>query len=133
MDNLKNIVIVILASEFIKNLAVGDMYKKYINFAVSLVVIGFLISSLSSAKFDITAQTDFNYAEVESNENLILKEYKKNIAEKLAKKFPENETPEFEIEVDNEYNVVHIKVNSSCENAGKILEELGFMNYEIID
>jgi len=131
--NLKSVVIVILASEFMKQLISGEKYKKYINFAISLMIIGFLLSAVSGTKLDITVQEDFNYTEIEGSENLIISEYKNKIAEGISEKFPKGEPPEFEIEVDDNYNVISIKVKTGHENAEKILEELGFTNYEIIN
>ena len=131
--NLKSVVIVILVSEFMKQLISGEKYKKYINFAISLMVIGFLLSVISGTKLDIIGQEEFNYTEIESSENLIISEYKNKIAERISGKFPKDEPPEFEIEVDDSYNVISIKVKTDYEDTEKILEELGFTDYEIIN
>ena len=131
--SLKNVVIIILASEFMKRFMDGTKYKKYISFALSLVVIGFLISAVTGANFDFLEPPDFNYTESISSENLIITEYKKKISEKIIEKFPKDKMPEPEIDIDDKYNIVNIRIKTDYENAGKILEELGFTNYEIID
>jgi len=131
--NLKNIVVVILAAEFMKNLMASTKYKKYINFALSIVVIGFLLSSFTGMRFDRLNEQDFNYTENISTENMIATEYKRKIAEKISESFPKDSFPEFSIELDDNYNVVKLSVKTDYKNAEKILNELGFVNYEVIN
>ena len=130
---LKNIVIVILAAEFTNQLMSSTKYKKYINLAISLIITGFLITTITGTSFDIFTETDFNYIEPDKTETLIMKEYKNKIAEKIAAKFPKNELPEIEIEVDENYNLTHLKVITNYEKAEQILTELGFTDYEIVN
>ena len=130
--NLKNIVVVILASEFLKQLVLGDKYKKYISLAVSLSVIGFIIATISGTAFDISIQPDFNYSPPEGNENMIITEYKKKIMEKITKEIPE--ISEIEVEIDDDYNVTGLSVKTKdYEKTDKKLKELGFTGYEIMD
>ena len=131
--NLKNIVVLILASEFLKQLVLSKKYKSYINFAISMSIIGFIIALISGASFDISSQPDFNYFEPESSENLIIKEYKNKITEKISQSIPD--ASEIEVFIDNEYNITNlkIKVKEISADTAKILEELGFTDYEIMD
>jgi len=131
--NLKNIVVVILASEFMKQLIVSKKYKSYINFAISISVTGFIIATISNAGFSISVQPDFNYAEPENNENLIIREYENKIIERISKEIPE--INEIEMEIDKQYNITNLKIKAPnfSEEADKKLKELGFKSYEIVD
>ena len=131
--SLKNIVIVILVSEFMKQLMSDTKYKRYIDFAISLIVIGFVISAATGKSFNISPSPDFNYTEGLNEENLIANEYKNKIAERVAEKFPDGELPEFEIELDEKYTIVKIRVKTDYPDAEKIIKELGFTSYEIIN
>ena len=117
--SLKAVICVILVSEFLKELLLGESYKKYIQFAVSLFIFGILLSSV--------LQSDFSFPQlpeeisVTQSENLLIKQYEAEITHQIAQTLsthglsferisttlsPQYEIEHIQIESFEDYNVI---------------------------
>ena len=133
--NLKGIVVIILMCEFMKNLLTTEKFAKYINIAVSVFIIGFIITSIKGTTFDYDPNYSFNYSQGTISENGLKEQYEKQICDKIKAKLDEKNIAIISIEVaaDEEYQIEELKIKTS-ENKEKIeilLEGLGIENYEV--
>lgn len=134
--SIKNIVTVIVVSEFLKSFFITERYKKYISVSINVLVLAFLISQIVK----ININFDFSFDDVSSSfyENEISNQYEKDICENLKKEYKkENINVEnIIIKTDEQYNVVSLKIylqnNNDYEKVKNITDKTGIENYEII-
>ena len=131
MTPLKAMVLIILVSEFLKELLIGEAYKKYIHFAVSLFVFGFLLSGLLHT--DVSLPDFPEEAVTTSGENLLLSRYETDIETEVGRMLSEKNvsyesvtavlSPTYEIET------VRIQTKETPETIHTILK--GAFPYEV--
>jgi hypothetical protein len=131
--SLKNVVIVILACEFMKNLLAADRYKKYIGYALSVFVLGFIITGVRGAAFDLPDGYGVSVSEnIAGEANTLKAEYEKQICQKVAAKLSEAKIEVVSVEAyaDAKYNLtaLNVKVKNDVPKATAVLEELGLKN-----
>ena len=84
----KQVVLVVLVCEFLKELLSTGSFRKYVQFAVNLFLFLFLISSLFRIDFSLP---EFSVPTVHTTtENLLIKEYENDIAAEIQTKLSEN-------------------------------------------
>ena len=136
INSIKSIVIVILASEFVKSFLVSDKYKKYVSISINILILSFLIVQIKGAEINL----DFSFSDIPTvtYNNSLYDEYKKNIILKLRKEF-ENKNifvKDIIIDIDEKYNVTSLKIvltnNSDYDSVKNITDKTGIDNYEII-
>lgn len=136
INSIKSIVIVILASEFVKSFLVSDKYKKYVSISINILILSFLIVQIKGAEINL----DFSFSDIPTvtYSNSLYDEYKKNIILKLRKEF-ENKNifvKDIIIDIDEKYNVTSLKIvltnNSDYDSVKNITDKTGIDNYEII-
>ncbi len=88
IDHLKQVVIIVLVCEFLKELLSTSSFRKYVQFAVSLFLFFFLFSSLFRLDFSFSLP-DISIAENES-ENLLVPEYEARISERIHQELSQN-------------------------------------------
>ncbi len=86
--NLKQVVLVVLICEFLKELLAVGSFRKYVQFAVSLFLFLFLISSVFRVEFSLPKLEIPTWETKE--ENLVAREYETNIAEQIKNRLLEN-------------------------------------------
>lgn len=136
IDSIKNIVIVIVASEFIKNFLISDKYKKYVGISVNILILAFLIAHIKGTELDF----DLSFSDIPSvpYSNTIYDEYKENIELELKKEFERENifVKDIIIDVDEKYNVTSLKIflmdNNDYNSVKNITDKTGIENYEII-
>lgn len=135
-ENIKSIVTVIVISEFLKSFFINENFKKYVSVSINILVLGFLILQISHINFDF----DFSFDNIQnySYENMLSKQYEKDIEENLKKEY-EKENIKVEkiiIETDEQYNVVSLKIYienmADYDKVKNITDKTGIENYEII-
>ena len=130
--NLKQVVLVVLACEFLKELLSTDSFRKYVQFALLLFLFLFLISSLFQVDFSLP---EFHNSTIETEtENLVLSEYETQIANKISEELSKNNLNVQKVEVclDNQYNITSVTVFSN-ESTDKIQAVLkGDFPYEVV-
>ena len=130
--NLKQVVLVVLACEFLKELLSTDSFRKYVQFALRLFLFLFLISSLFQVDFSLP---EFHNSTIETEtENLVLSEYETQIANKISEELSKNNLNVQKVEVclDNQYNITSVTVFSN-ESTDKIQAVLkGDFPYEVV-
>ncbi len=130
--NLKQVVLVVLACEFLKELLSTDSFRKYVQFALRLFLFLFLISSLFKVDFSLP---EFHTPTIETEtENLLLSEYETQIANKISEELSKNNLSAKKVEVclDNQYNIASVTVFSR-ESTDKIQAVLkGDFPYEVV-
>lgn len=133
--NLKGIVFLIILAEFTKKLMLSKKYSKYINFAVSIFVIGVIIAGIKGTNFSIQSDFKFENPTTQSSENLVKKEYEKKIIADLSNTFSKNGINDYkiELETDDKYNITKLIVNAAdkLDKIKAIIEGLGIKNYEV--
>lgn len=133
--NLKGIVFLIVLAEFAKRLMISKQYSKYINFAISIFIIGVIISGIRGVDFNFDNNFQYESSAQKKSENLIKIEYEKKIIEQISNVLKKNGINylKIEVEIDDKYNVTKLIVNSNdkAEKIGGIIEGLGIRNYEV--
>ncbi len=138
--NIKNMVLVIIISEFLKNFISDKKYRKYISISVNLLIISYFATCISGVdfKFDIFEERSF----LTEYENGIISEYEKNISNELVELFKKNKISsvlDVIASADEEYNIktLEIYIENSAYNERKkivsVLEGTGIEKYEIIE
>ena len=135
ISGIKNIVIMIVASEFIKAFMIEDSFKKYITICVNIIVIGFIIGEIKNVPFSFHLNYDMpNYEAVESK-NTIRDEYEKRLNETIKKRLENEKISVYDIKtVSNEdYSIksISVNINANKEKAEKIIEGMKAESYEI--
>ena len=132
ISNLKQVVLVVLACEFLKELLSSDSFRKYVQFALRIFLFLFLISSLFRVDFSLP---EFQMPTVESeHENLLLSEYETQIANSILKELSSHNLSVKQVEVclDQQYNITSVTVFSE-ESTDKIHAVLkGDFPYEVV-
>ncbi len=131
--NFKQVVLVVLVCEFLKELLSTDSFRKYVQFAVRLFLFLFLFSSLFRIDFSMP---EFVVPAMESeSENLLLKEYEIQIAEKIREELSKNHVTasKVEVQLDPQYNISSVTVFSEEDpkNIQSVLK--GDFPYEVVN
>ena len=135
ISGIKNIVIMIVAAEFIKAFMLEDSFKKYITVCINIIVIGFIIGEIKNAPF--VPDFSFETSEYQQNysQNAIKNEYEKRVAEILKEKLKDEKISVYDIKtISNEdYTIKNIvvNINGNRERAEKIIKGMKPDNYEI--
>jgi hypothetical protein len=133
--NLKGIVFLIILAEFTKRLLISKQYSKYINFAVSIFVVGVMIAGIKGTSFTIENDFKFENQTIQNQENLIKLEYEKKIIANISNILAEKDINDIkiEVEIDDKYNVTKLIVYATdkFDKIKAIIEGLGIKNYEV--
>lgn len=133
--NLKGIVFLIMLAEFAKKLMISKQYSKYINFAISIFIIGVILSGIKGISFNLDSNYTYENPTEQTSENLIKKEYEKKIIEQISNLLAKNGINylKIEVEIDDKYHVTKLIVHSNDKTGkvGGIIEGLGIKNYEV--
>lgn len=132
LSELKSVIFVILISEFFKELLVGDRFRKYIQFAVSLFLFSFLLSTLFRTDFSLPdIPREFIYP---TQQNLLQNEFSATIREEIEKNLTAQKISYHEIRVQlsdtYELESVVIVTNESRETIQQHLK--GDFPYEVV-
>lgn len=132
ISNLKQVVLVVLVCEFLKELLSTDSFRKYVQFALRLFLFFFLFSSLFRLDFSFPQWTE---PPLETKtENLLLSEYETTIANTILAELSKNNLNAQKVEVmlDPQYNITSVTVYSN-ESTDKIQAVLkGDFPYEVV-
>ncbi len=140
--NLKNTVLIIVVSEFLKNFMSSKKYKKYISISVNLLVVSYLFFQLSGLDFDVQSFDSESYTS--EYENKVITEYEKNVSESLMEEYRKNGIfSVFDVitRVDEQYNIISLEIYVNTNSEAKesdtkkiiaVTEGAGIDNYEII-
>lgn len=129
---LKSVILVILVSEFLKELFLGESYKRYIQFAVSLFIFGFLLSSLLHTDFSLP---DFpEDLSVTREENLLVEQYQTEIQAKIGELLLEHNLSYEEITVtlSPTYEIETICIKTQEEKTAVDAVLKGDFPYEVV-
>ncbi len=136
---LKNTVLIIAASEFLKSFMNKKEYKKYIGISINLLVTAYLFFQISGIKLDIKEFSIDTYTA--DFENSIVDEYEKNAEEALFEEYEKNgifSVKDIILESDERYNIISSEIyigkddyEKDKEKIKKVTEEAGIYGYEI--
>lgn len=135
--SIKNIVFIIVASEFLKNFLCSEKYKKYVSVSINILVIAFLLMQIKGIKIETESFETGNYTSEYSNQ--IKSDYEKNVIINLKKEYEKNNIciKNIILETDERYNIVSLKIYpekiSDYDIIKSVTEGLGLYNYEIIE
>lgn len=135
ISGIKNIVIIITASEFLKAFLPGDNFKKYITVCVNIIVICFLAGEIKNVTFKFDSDFDFSGYTLSEQKNHIKDEYEKNAVKAIKEKL-ENEkilVYDLKVEADDTYFIENIfaSIDGNKEKAENIIKGMKPKNYEI--
>ena len=133
ITNLKQIVMVVLICEFLKELLSTDSFRKYVQFAINLLLFSFLFCSLFRIDFSLP---EFQFSELEiDNENLVIAEYESQIAASIREEFTKNNVSvsNVSIQLNDQYEITAATIFSQ-EHPTKIQTILkGEFPYEVVN
>ncbi len=132
ITNLKAVVLVILISEFLKELLIGETYRKYIQFAVSLFLFCFFLSALFHTDFSLPSLPE--EIVIKNNENLLIEQYETQIASEISNRLSQEEISfnEISVTLSSQYDIEKITIKS-CESPAAIDAVLkGEFPYEVV-
>ena len=136
ISDIKSVVIVIVASEFLKNFLIGGKFKKYITVCVNILVIGYIISQITSQPLYYNDEKINFTFESGSYENKIKSVYEDRINSELINKLKENKINVYEIKTtaNDDYSIKNIvvTVDGGYDKTEEIIKGLKPENYEII-
>ena len=136
ISDIKSVVIVIVASEFLKNFLIGGKFKKYITVCVNILVIGYIISQITSQPLYYNDEKINFTFESGSYENKIKSVYEDRINSELINKLEENKINVYEIKTtaNDDYSIKNIivTVDGGYDKTEEIIKGLKPENYEII-
>lgn len=129
---LKSVILVILVSEFLKEFLTGDKFKKYIQFAVTLFLFAFLLTSFLHTDFSLPPLP----AEISETppQSLLQEEFAVKIQEQIANKLSEQQLSYEKISVvlSDAYEIKTIRIETT-EPPEKIYALLkGEFPYEVV-
>ena len=130
--SLKAVISVILVSEFLKELLLGNAYKKYIQFAVSLFIFGALLSSF--------LQSDFSFPQfpeeipITENENLLIKQYETEIQHQIAQTLSAHglSYERISVTLSPQYEIEHIQIETFEDSNEMDAVMKGDFPYEVV-
>ncbi|MBR5239265.1 MAG: hypothetical protein IKW04_01650 [Clostridia bacterium] len=132
ISNLKQVVLIVLVCEFLKELLSTDSFRKYVQFSIRLFLFLFLLSSLFGIKF---ALPEFTFTEYETEEeNLLLQEYETQIATQITEELSRNNlsVSQVTVQLNDQYEILCVTVFTKEESA-KIQAVLkGDFPYEVV-
>lgn len=135
ISGIRNIVIMIVACEFIKAFMIDDNFKKYITVCINIIVIGFIIGEIKNVPFDPDINFEMRAYQSDYSANAIKEEYESRVCESLKTMLYNKKILVYDIEVlaNEDYSIKNIVVtiNENREEAEKILKEMKAENYEI--
>ncbi len=130
--NLKQVVLVVLVCEFLKELLSTGSFRKYVQFAVSLFLFLFLLSSVFRVEFSLP---EFQEPFFEtSHENLVVKEYETDIATQIKERLRENnlDIVTVTVHLNDRYELKSVQIYT-VEDASQIHAVLkGEFPYEVV-
>ena len=133
INHLKQVILVVLVCEFLKELLSTSSFRKYVQFAVSLFLFFFLFSSVFRVEFSLPA---LNIPAFESkSENLLLAEYETRISEEIKEELLKNNlnVPDVTVQLNDRYEINSVTIYSK-EDPNKIQAVLkGDFPYEVVD
>lgn len=136
ISNIKSIVIIIVASEFLKNFLLGDKFKKYITICVNILVMGFIIGQIKNTPYVYNLTEDIPDYKSEDYENGIKTEYEQRVSSELRKMLEDKKISVYSIEVisNDDYSIkkIIIHISGRVDTAEEILKGLKPEDYEII-
>ena len=136
ISDIKSVVIVIVASEFLKNFLIGGKFKKYITVCVNILVIGYIISQITSQPLYYNDEKINFTFESGRYENKIKSVYEDRINSELINKLEENKINVYEIKTtaNDDYSIKNIivTVDGGYDKTEEIIKGLKPENYEII-
>ncbi len=129
---LKSVVLVILVSEFLKELLTGDKFKKYIQFAITLFLFAFLLTGFLHTDFSLPPLPE-DFAEG-THQSLLQEEFAVKIQEQIAKKLSEHQLSYEKISVvlskAYEIETIRIETTEPPEKIHALLK--GEFPYEVV-
>ena len=132
IGSFRQVVLVVLICEFLKELIVEGSFRKYVQFAIRLFLFLFLFCSLFRIEFSLP---EFSAPRFETeSENLIISEYETKIAEKIKEELLKNQLQcqEVSVALNDQYEIVSVTVFSE-EAPSKIQAVLkGDFPYEVV-
>ncbi len=132
ISNLKQVVLIVLVCEFLKELLSTDSFRKYVQFSIRLFLFLFLLSSLFGVKFTLP---EFTFTEYETEEeNLLLQEYETQIANQITEELSRNNlsVSQVTVQLNDQYEILCVTVFTKEESA-KIQAVLkGDFPYEVV-
>lgn len=135
ISEIKNIVIIIVASEFLKVFLLEDSFRKYITVCVNIIVIGFIVCEIKNVPFNINTAFEMPSYTLQEQGSIIKDEYERKISEELKKKFREEKILVYEVktEANEDYSIkkIIVSLNGSKEKAEKIIKGMKPNSYEI--
>lgn len=135
ISGIRNIVIMIVASEFIKAFMIEDSFKKYITICVNIIVIGFIIGEIKNVPFSYQLSYEMPHYEAVESKNGIRDEYEKRLNETIKKRLENEKISVYDIKtVSNEdYSIksISVNINGNKEKAEKIIEGMKAESYEV--
>lgn len=135
ISEIKNIVIIIVASEFLKVFLLEDSFRKYITVCVNIIVIGFIVCEIKNVPFNINTAFEMPSYTIQEQGSIIKDEYERKISEELKKKLREEKILVYEVktEANEDYSIqkIIVSLNGSKEKAEKIIKGMKPNSYEI--
>ena len=132
ITNLKAAVLIILISEFLKELLIGETYRKYIQFAVSLFLFCFFLTSFF--RTDLSLPSLPEEMAVKSDENLLIEQYETQIASEIKNRLLQEGISDAEVSVtlSSQYDIENIMIKT-CKAPAEIDAVLkGEFPYEVV-
>lgn len=129
---LKSVVLVILVSEFLKELLTGERFKKYIQFAVTLFLFCFLLSTFFHTDFSLPQLPE--QTEAAPYHNYLPEEFAAVIQSRIAEELSQHQIfcQSITVTLSETYEIqmVHIETDESPEAVGAVLK--GEFPYEVV-
>ncbi len=129
---LKSVVFVILLCEFLKELLVGEKFKQYIQFAVSLFLFTFFLSAFLHTDFSFVPLSELMVSY--ESENLLLQQYETQIETAVSEELSKNQCSfqTVSVTLSDSYEIKNIRIISE-EDPNKIHSLLkGDVPYEVV-
>ena len=137
ISNLKQVVLIVLVCEFLKELLSTDSFRKYVQFSIRLFLFLFLLSSLFGVEFGLSTDIPLTIDDVEyetEEENLLLQEYETQIANQITEELSRNNlsVSQVTVQLNDQYEILCVTVFTKEESA-KIQAVLkGDFPYEVV-
>jgi len=132
ITDFKKMVLIILVCEFLKELLSTGSFRKYVQFAIRLMLFLFLFSALFRIEFTLP-ELSFSTVEYEE-ENLLIAEYETQIANRITEELRRNQlsVSEVSVQLNDQYEIIGVTVFSR-EHPSKIQDVLkGDFPYEVV-
>lgn len=135
ISEIKNIVIVITASELLKAFMTGESFKKYITVCVNIIVIGFILSELKNIPLNVNFDFKGENYSLSEEKSLIAEEYEKKTAEAIKKLLENKNITVYEIKTvanaDYSLESIFVHIDKNRTVAENIIKGMKPNSYEI--